>query len=270
MFSACQARLLSTFSGIKLELLLHSQMSNENILSWTSRLKTSLEPYKEIQSELFPIIERTLTEEAWVVPEIRMSALSNAVLNYTSATEYYLSDLMQLKLVRFPGLFKRALDLRDISINRMDIVNFTTIEDIKKKYIDQISYDSIRGELWTKKFAGASKIFDVPINRTSPLLRSIDSIWELRNQVAHLNRRDLLPVRLIDLADAELIISDLSDDAAYLKFCIILLEIMGEGVTAIKVWEKSSAKKWDPNFIDFDELDRLDELERIKNEKEGI
>jgi hypothetical protein len=127
MFSACQLRLLTTLSRIRLELLLYSQAGNADLSTWALKLRTALQDYPEILKEVSSIVERAIDEDDWVLDEVRLSAISNAILSYTSATEFYLSDLIQLKLEKMPNLFKRALDLKEVSINRMDIVNFSSI-----------------------------------------------------------------------------------------------------------------------------------------------
>lgn len=261
MFSACQLRMLTTLSRIRLELLLYSQAGNADLSTWALKLRTALQDYPEILKEVSPILGRAIDEDDWVLDEVRLSAISNAILSYTSATEFYLSDLIQLKLEKMPNLFKRALDLKEVSINRMDIVNFSSIEQMRKKYIKQLSYEFIGGELWTKKFIGASKLFDIPVEKTSLLLKSIDSIWIHRNKIAHMNKNAHLPITIINLNGKEIVIENLSGEG-YMAFCINLLELMTKGCQALKAWEKSISQKWDKNFIDLDLMDELDEIEK--------
>lgn len=260
MFSACQLRFLTAFSGIRFGLLLHSQSINSDFSTWTEKLKHSLKKKGPIYKEVAPIIERGINEDDWLVQEMRLMALSNAILNFTSASEFYLSDLIRLKLSKIPNLLKRALDLKNININKMDIINFDDIEKLRNKYIEQLSYEFCGGELWTKKFMAASKLFDIPQDKNTSLLISVDSIWKERNKFAHSNKMHHLPIEIIGLDGKKIIIEELEDDEGYLDFCVTLLEIMRMCVERCKQWEKSIAKKWNKDFIDLDLLDDFDQI----------
>ncbi len=243
MLTACQARLLSAFSIIRLELLLYSQGTNADFCTWALKLNKVFPSHPEIYSVMKDIIKRGINKDGFLIAEIRLNAISSSIINYASANEYYLTDVINLKL-KDKKILKRGLDLKNISVNKFDIAEYDSIEDLRNKYIKQLASEFSRGELWTKKILNASKLFNLSFDKNLPLIRSIDSIWEHRNMLAHLNKRFHLPIKIIDLSGTELQFSDLSSDEKYFELCICLLEIMKRGVDYIGNFEKEIFKKW--------------------------
>lgn len=244
MFSACRLRLFATFSRMRLELLLYSQADNADFNTWALKLKNVLPSYPSIYQDMKGIIEGKFDNDHFLSSEIRISALSNSIINYTSACEYYLSDFIRLMLTN-NKLFKRGLDLINISINKFDIIEFNDIEDLRNKYMNQLSAEYSKGELWAKKFSNAHRLFDIQFNKNDLIIQSIDSIWAHRNKLAHLNKRFHFPIKLKDLSGADFELSDLSSKEKYFDFCIKLVEIMKDGYNKIEKFEQIVWKKWE-------------------------
>jgi hypothetical protein len=242
MFAAF-ARLLTSFSITKFELLLHSQGTNADFCTWALKLKESLLNRPNFYQDMERIIERGINEDNFLLPEIRMNAILSCILNYTSSTEYFLVDLILWKL-KDKRLFKRALDLKETVVRKFDIVEIDSIEDLRNKYILQLSGQFSEGELWAKKMSNASKLFDVPFDKNSQITKSIDSIWEQRNKFAHLNRIHYLPISIIDLNGEITQIQDLKDNESYFHFCLQLLELMSEGIQEIDKFQERIIQKW--------------------------
>lgn len=240
---AAFARLLTSFSITRFELLLHSQGSNADFSTWTLKLKKVMPSYPEIEKDMIGIIKRGIEEDDFLLREIRLNAISSCILNYTSSTEYFLVDLIQWKL-RDRRLLKRALDLKEISISKFDIAEYDDIEKLREKYINQLSVEFSFGTLWTKKMANASKLFDLSFDKNSQIIKSVDSIWEQRNKLAHLNRMKHLPMTFISL-DGEIVeIEDLKDDGKYLTFCIELIKSMNSNLKQLEKFQQQVSDKW--------------------------
>ncbi|MBL7683761.1 MAG: hypothetical protein JNK00_10415 [Flavipsychrobacter sp.] len=195
--------------------------------------------YKAIEG----ILERAKNEKKYLLQETRLNAISNCILNFTSATEYFLIDLIEWKL-QDKNLFKRALDIKDTEIRKFDIVDFDSIEDLRKKYIKQISAKFSEGELWAKKMQNAAKLFDIPFDKTSKTIKSIDTVWMLRNRFAHLDRLQYLPISFMSTSDIKIEIIDVSHNKVYFDFCIELLDTMSQAINDIDTFQNEVYKKW--------------------------
>jgi len=80
-FTACQARLISIFSIIRLELLVYSQANDASFSTWALKLQSKLTTHPDLFSKMERIIERGVDEENFLTREIRLNALSSAILN---------------------------------------------------------------------------------------------------------------------------------------------------------------------------------------------
>lgn len=245
MFFAAYARLLTSFSITRLELLLNCQGTNSDFQKWATKLKDSIPPSTYIYQEMEGIINREINEKDFLLHAVRLNAISSCILNYTSSSEYFLVDLIQWKL-NDKRILKRALDLKDIVIKKFDIVDFENIEDLRAKYIQQLSGQFSEGELWTKKISNACKLFDIPFDKNQKVIKSIDSIWEQRNKFAHLNKLDHLPISFTKLNLDVVEITELIDDTKFLNFCLELIALMTEGLNEIYKFQQKVGEKWQP------------------------
>lgn len=245
MFFAAYARLLSSFSITKLELLLHSQGTNDDFQKWALKLKEIVSSHADIHQEMQGIIDGGISKKGFLLQEIRLNAISSCILNYTSSTEYFLVDLIQWKL-NDKRILKRALDLKEVVIKKFDIADFETIEELREKYILQLSGQFSEGELWTKKISNASKLFDIPFDKNQQIFKSIDSIWEQRNKFAHQNRINHLPISFVKSNLGVVEIIELIDDSKFLEFCLGLIALMTEGLNEIYQFQQKVSDKWQP------------------------
>ena len=241
---AAYARLLTSFSITKFELLLHTQGSNADFCTWALKLKDIISLYPKLENNMKGIIERGIEDtDDFLLTEIRLNAISSCVLNYTSSTEYFLVDLIKFKL-KDTRLLKRALDLKELTIRKFDIADFDNIDELREKYILQLSKEFSFGTLWTKKIHNASKLFDLPFDTNSKVLKSIDSVWELRNRFAHLNRMHHLPLEFTALNNDSIKIDNLKSNKEYLDFCVELIEVMNENLELIETFQQKVRDKW--------------------------
>jgi|GEM_PF-4400834 len=242
MFAA-YARLLTSFSITRFELLLHCQATNTEFCTWAYKLKGQLSNNPETYGAMEGIIERGINEDAFLLPEILLNAVSSCILNYTSSSEFFLVDLIRWKL-QDKRILKRALDLKETVIRKFDIVEIDNIDNLRNKYILQLSGQFSEGELWSKKYQNASKLFDVPFDKSLQVIKSVDSIWEQRNKFAHLNRMHHLPISFINLNGDEIVLTELKDKDSYFSFCLELVLVMSQGLKEIDKFQQNIIQKW--------------------------
>ncbi|RNI28720.1 hypothetical protein [Rufibacter latericius] len=240
---AAFARLLSSFSITRFELLLHTQGTSADFCTWALKLKDVIPTYPTIGENMNGIIERGINEDDFLVTEIRLNAISSCIINYTSSTEYFLVDLIKWKL-RDKRLLRRAMDLKDIAIKKFDIIEFEDIEKLREKYINHLAGEFSFGTLWSKKLGNTHKLFDLSFDKHSNVIKSIDSVWEQRNKLAHLNRINHLPMSFTDLNGDNLEIKDLKDNDDYLKFCIELIKTINASLDMLDKFQQRIMEKW--------------------------
>lgn len=240
---AAFARLLTSFSITRFELLLHSQGTNADFCTWALKLRDVMPDYPIIEKDMKDIIERGTNEDDFLLSEIRLNAISSCIINYTSSTEYFLVDLIKFKL-KDKRLLKRAMNLKNISVSKFDIAEFDDIAELREKYINQLANEFSFGTLWTKKISNAHKLFDLNFDKNSKTIKSVDSVWEHRNKLAHMNRMHHLPMSFLDLNGDEIEISNLKDNDEYLKFCTNLIKTMNANLKMLEKFQQKIITKW--------------------------
>lgn len=190
MFSANSARLLSNFSGLKLRVVLNSQINEKNLLEWGQNIAES-KLYNNIES-VHPILNRLKSEPVFLVGEIYLDSIKNAVINFTAYIEAYLKGCLNLYMKRNYSLLRKGLAEEKKSIEANDILDFNDVKKIREKYIHIISDYKSLGELWSKKFKRYSKFIDLPKGfESNQIHKRIDAFWKLRNDISHSNNVSL-------------------------------------------------------------------------------
>jgi hypothetical protein len=69
MFTACQARLLCTFSGIRTELLSYSQAGDSDFSTWALKLQHTLQAHPNTYNEVSHILDRSINEQDFLTKE---------------------------------------------------------------------------------------------------------------------------------------------------------------------------------------------------------
>lgn len=243
MFTASNARLLSTISRLRLELLILSQSESQDIQKWVHKLKKAITLYQKLENQMNGIIERALTEDRYAITEIRLSNILTTIIGFTSACEYYLGDFTRL-LLRSDNLFKRALDISKIEINKFDIIEFQDINKLRDKYKNQISSIYSKGNVWSKKFSNICKLLDIRMTYEKNLFNSLDSLWRYRNKIAHENKVTLEKIEYISRDGGDISISDLLIDEQYLKVCIDIATIMTDTYEFVEEFHQVAFSKW--------------------------
>lgn len=189
MFSACQARLITNLVGNRLQLITSCQVNSDNCHVWGSQLKNNNELLEAIP-KVNPILDRLISEPEFMVGMIHHNSIITGVIKLTASFEYFLNDLISLCMMRNYGLLKKGL--KDVQVSPFDIVEFSELKEIRYKYIEIIAQNICKGELWSKKLKRVCSFLEVSNKYYSDQINSIiDSIWTMRNVIAHGDSRNL-------------------------------------------------------------------------------
>ena len=125
MFSACIARLITTYSGLKLQAIINAQIDANNCLEWGNKISEE-KYFDEIQS-VHSIHKRLIEEPDFIVGDLYYSSIKSLIINFSSTLEYFLKDSMKLNMMRNYSLLKKVLTDTKTVINPIEIVEINDI-----------------------------------------------------------------------------------------------------------------------------------------------
>ena len=239
MFSDCIARLITTFSGLKLQAIINAQIDAAVCLEWGNKI--SKEKYFNKIQSIHPIHERLIKEPDFIVGELYYSSIKSLIISFSSTLEFYLKDSMKLNMMRNYSLFKKALADTKQTIKPVDIVEVNDIELLRLKYICEISEHICSGELWKAKFKRYINLLAMPKylweDETNNL---IDSFWKVRNDIAHANTYGLKLTygKNTYMYDSEIGVEE------YTQFALLFIELVDEVIAFLSKVDKLALKKW--------------------------
>lgn len=240
MFSACIARLIATYSGLKLQAIINAQIDENNCLEWGNKI--SKEKYFKKIKSIHPIHNRLIEEPAFMVGELHYNSIKSLVINFSSTLEFYLKDSIRLNMMRNYSLLKKALIESKQIIDPKDIVEINDIDQIRLKYIYNISEHICSGELWKNKFKKYIKLLSLPNDLYEDAINNkIDSIWKMRNDIAHANSNGLLLVYRQNTYKYD---SNISTEE-YTQFALLFIELVDEVIDFLSKVDRLSLKKWE-------------------------
>lgn len=238
MFSPCYFRLASNLARNRLQLLTSGQISAENCFDWGTQLSKQKDLLSSIPT-IKPILESFNSEPEFMVGLIRHNSIITGVIKFTSSLEYFLNDLVSLCMIRNDSLLKKGL--KDIQINPFDIVEINDLFKIRYKYIEIIAQDKCKGELWSKKLKKVCRFLDISSTYYSNKInRTIDSIWEMRNIIAHSN-----PSILSFTDDGKNFQhTEKSNKETYIDFIVYFIKAADKINTLLEKMDTEALKKW--------------------------
>ena len=239
MISACIARLISTFSGLKLQALINAQIDAKNCLEWGEKISKE-EYFDEIES-IHPIHSRLKDEPDFFVGEIYYSSIKNLIISFSSTLEFFLKDSIRLNMMRNYTLLKKGLIENKFTINPKDIVDCKDIEEIRLKYILNLSEYICSGELWKNKLKKYIKLLSLPDELWKDSINNrIDSIWEARNDIAHANTRGLS----LNYEHNTYTYNSNIGVTEYTQFVLLFIKLVDDVIDFLSQVDKLSLDKW--------------------------
>lgn len=238
MFSACYARLVTNFSGNRLQLLTSYQINKDTCFELGDRLKKDKKLLANIPT-VKPILDRLTVESQFMVGMVQHNSIITGVIKLTSSLEYFLNDLVSLCMIRNNSLLKKGL--KDIQINSFDIVDMDDLNKIREKYIEIIAQDKCKGELWSRKLKRVCSFLEVSEKYYADSLnKAIDSIWMMRNVIAHGNSNRLVFTK-DDVMYEHL---EVSREDEYIRFIEPFISVMDKLEKMMEKLDAEALKKW--------------------------
>ncbi|TDN79362.1 hypothetical protein DET49_13825 [Salegentibacter sp. 24] len=243
-FSGPYSSYLTTISILNLQLMISTQFTDQECLDWEKSLRIDLEKANTaIVTD--PITERLKDAPLFLLNELRLSSISTAIINFTSTTEHYIKDILELSLQRNDGLRKKAFS--NCNISALELEEFESIDEIKKKLFKSISSENSKGQLFSNKFKKANSFLNIKShNNGSNIFQNLDSIWRLRNKIAHSNTGFLKKLEINTNSGTKVLNKEPEKDE-YLNFSIEFLKIIDEFTKFLKKWDNSVLVKWPAN-----------------------
>lgn len=238
MISASIARLNTTFSGLKLQAIINAQIDANVCLQWGNKI--SEEQYFNKIYSVHPIHERLIEEPNFIVSELYYSSIKSLIINFSSTLEFYLKDSMKLNMMRNYSLLKKVLVETKCAIDPIDIVEIDDIEQLRLKYICEISDHMSSGELWKAKFKKYINLLALPKHLGEDETNNlIDSFWRARNDIAHANTRGvkLTYGKNIYEYDSKVSIEE------YTQFALLFVELLDNVIAFLSKVDKLALEK---------------------------
>lgn len=239
MLSASYARLGSELSGLKLQAIISGQIDANNCLEWGEKISKA-DYFDEIKS-VYPIHDRLIKEPNFMLSKLYYNSLKSLIISFSTTLEFFLKDSMQLNMMRNYSLLKKGLIESKQVIDPKDIVDIDDIELVRLKYIKNISDNMCSGEMWSGKFKKYVKFLSLPNNLLGETInKKIDSIWKMRNDIAHANT-NILSINYngtIHKFGADI------NAEQYTEFALFFIKLLDETLSFVEKVDKLSLEKW--------------------------
>ncbi|MFR0577001.1 HEPN domain-containing protein [Limosilactobacillus reuteri subsp. suis] len=240
MFSACVARLISELSGLKIQAIINGQINIDNCLEWGNKI-SKLSYFQELKS-IHPIHNRLIKEPEFMVSELYFGSLKSVIISFSANLEFFLKDSMQLCMMRNYSLLKKGLIESNQVITPKDIVDMDSIESVRLKYINIISNRMCSGEMWSGKFKRYIKFLALPNELLGKNInKEIDSIWRMRNDIAHANTKVLSIEydKVMHKFDRNI------NSEQYAEFAVFFIKLIDKTIDLLEKVDRLSLEKWE-------------------------
>lgn len=241
-FSGAYAHYLSTIKILNFQLILSTQINDAQCLEWEKSLREDLK--NEYSKDKKEIIKRSLLESPFFMQEeFKMSSLFSYIVTFTANTEEYFKEIIFLLLRRNSDLRKKAFS--NINMSALELEDGRSIEEIKKDLFRNISLDQTKGKLFKEKFQRVSRFLNTDKSFISKnFIDSLDSIWELRNKIAH-TRIEQMEYYSLKFPEKELRIGKVSGHLEYFEFVMELISLVDNVKNILEDWDKKTIEKWE-------------------------
>lgn len=241
MISACSARLLSLIAGTRLQVLLPSEFSEANCSAWGANVRIAASSHN-VASDVAPILDRLEGEPAFAVQNLRWNAATIGIVAFTSAVEYFLQDLVSLCLRRNSGLRRKAFASH--TIPALELEELQALNQIKLRHIDILANENSSGSLLSHKFTKTKRFLDITTKALSSDHKdTLDSIWKLRNRLAHENHGTINKLTIVR-ATGDFELSREHSKEEYVQFALNLCEAFEHAMQFFNTFDQASLAKW--------------------------
>lgn len=115
------------------------------------------------------------------------------------------------------------------------------IEEIRLKYILNLSEHICSGELWKNKLKKYIKLLSLPDELWKDSINNrIDSIWEARNDIAHANTRGLT----LNYDNKKYNYNSNMGVTEYTQFALLFIKLVDDAIDHLSQVDKLSLDKW--------------------------
>lgn len=239
MFSTSYARLVLELGGLKLQAIINGQIDTNNCLEWGEKISKA--DYLDEIKSIYPIHDRLVKEPNFMLSKLYYNFLKSLIISFSATLEFFLKDSMQLNMMRNYSLLKKGLIESKQVIDPKDIVDIDDIELVRLKYIKNISNNMCSGEMWSGKFKKYVKFLSLPNNLLGETInKKIDSIWKMRNDIAHANT-NILSINYngtIHKFGADI------NAEQYTEFALFFIKLLDETLSFVEKVDKLSLEKW--------------------------
>ena len=126
-------------------------------------------------------------------------------------------------------------------INPIEIVEINDIEQLRFRYICEISDHVCSGELWKAKLKKYINLLDLPKYLVAEEVNNkINSIWEARNNIAHANTRGLI----LNYAGNIYKYDSNTGVEEYTQFALLFIELVDDTIKFFSKVDKLTLEKW--------------------------
>ncbi|MDX2008310.1 MAG: hypothetical protein SFU83_23950 [Meiothermus sp.] len=218
-----------------------SEFTEANCKEWGLNVSDALQSHQVLE-KVAPILGRLEKEPEFALEYLRWSFVSQGIIAFTSGVEFFLQDIVKLCLIRNSNLRRKGF--ADLSISALDLEEMPTLDEVKLKYIEILANQHTSGKLFSHKYKKSKQFLGIrDTNIDESLCASLDSIWEVRNQIAHENQAAMAELK-IKLGNGLIKYSGSLNKSQYQQFTIHMCTVFDDAVVHLEELDKRSLEIW--------------------------
>jgi len=231
----------NTINILNFQLVLSTQLNDEQCRNWENSLRKKINGNIDLKKKNL-IKESLLESPLFMQEEFKISSLSSYVISYTANTENYLKELIELCLKRNTGLRKKAFS--KIEFSALKLEEDISVNQIKKELFQTISMEKSQGKLFTEKYKRLCSFLNIDKSFLSKeILESLDSIWELRNKIAH-SKSGKMDSYDLKLSGKKIRIQKTARENEYFEFVTDLLLFVNNLISTFEELDHKATENW--------------------------
>lgn len=234
---------------VSLQLLLSTEITNDNCKNWANDLLSKSEVTNTISTLLTTWLNDSTTSGLLAFLTLRSQNLASGIISFTSSSEYFLKDIIIECLRRNLHLRKKGFNFKkdNFDANSLfslkNLEDYNSIEKAKIQVMKQLASIFSKGETFSDKFGRVCSFLDLNDEVIPKLLiNSLNSIWRLRNKIAHI---DLDKVDWVfETLNGNKIEYNQYNEEQYLPFVLELIKVIIEIENVFKSFGSKAETKW--------------------------